>query len=480
MTHVRVRIAPSPTGDPHVGTAYIALFNYVFAKKQGGSFILRIEDTDQQRTKPGSEEMIYSSLKWLGLSWNEGPDCGGSFGPYRQSERLEIYRDHVLSLVKTQKAYPCFCTPERLQQMREEQKARAEQTGYDGLCRSLGADESHRRILAGESHVFRLRCPDQGKLKFYDKLRGEIEIDLTQIDDQVLLKADGFPTYHLANVVDDHLMQVTHVIRAEEWISSTPKHELLYDAFGWTKPEWIHMPLLRNTDKSKISKRKNPVSLNYYRRMGYLPQGFLNFLALMGWNPGEDREVFTLNEMIELFDWERVHLGSPVFDHAKLDWLNQKYMAKLSAKDFSSLVLSDLCSESYLEKIFPLISERLDKLSDFFSKNTFLFAGDLELKLEDWLDKNMDGKAFAKILEALSLDLDELYVWTAASLEKTIQGFMESQQLKPKTLLMPLRMICFGRKDSPPLFETMEVLGREMVRARISRAISDLKLAKRG
>jgi glutamyl-tRNA synthetase len=331
---VRVRIAPSPTGDPHVGTAYIALFNYAFARQQGGSFVLRIEDTDQTRSRADSEQMILSSLRWLGLSWDEGPDVGGPFGPYHQSKRLDLYAQHVRQLVDRGRAYPCFCTAERLGELRVAQMADKLTPGYDRRCRTIDPAEAAGRADAGEPHTIRLAVPTEGSISFVDRLRGPVEIAVAQIDDQVLLKSDGFPTYHLANVVDDHLMEITHVIRAEEWISSTPKHVLLYDAFGWQAPEWIHMPLLRNQDKSKISKRKNPVSLVFYRDAGILPQAMLNFLGIMGWSFGGDREKFTLDEMVEVFSWDRVSLGGPVFNLEKLRWLNEKYIHEL---DFGQL-----------------------------------------------------------------------------------------------------------------------------------------------
>ena len=317
-TPPRVRIAPSPTGDPHVGTAYIGLFNYAFARKHGGKFILRIEDTDQERSTRASETSILAALRWLGLDWDEGPDVGGEFGPYRQSERLEIYAKEVETLLAKGRAYRCFCTRERLDALRVEQRASKGRLGYDGHCRHLPADEVARRLDEGEASVVRLRVPDEGETSFVDELRGTVRFQNTEIDDQVILKSDGFPTYHLANVVDDHHMGITHVIRGEEWITSTPKHVQLYEAFGWEAPQWVHLGLLRNQDKSKLSKRKNPVSIFYYRDLGYLPSTFLNFLGTLGFSMGGDVERFTLDEMIEAFDWSRVSAGGPVFDPVKL------------------------------------------------------------------------------------------------------------------------------------------------------------------
>ena len=324
---VRVRIAPSPTGDPHVGTAYIALFNYVFAKKQGGQFILRIEDTDQTRSTLASEEAILRALHWVGLQWDEGPDCGGPFGPYRQSERTALYQQHAQLLVEKGAAYRCFCTAERLEASRH---TKGKSSGYDRRCRYLTKEEVSDRLAAGDKYVIRLAMPLTGETRFFDGLRGDTQFANATIDDQVLLKSDGFPTYHLANVVDDHLMQISHVIRAEEWISSTPKHIRLYQAFGWKQPAFLHMPLLRNPDHSKISKRENPVSLDYYRDVGFFPEALLNFLALMGFAFGGDREKFTLAEMIEVFDWTKVSASGPVFDLQKLTWLNGLYLRELT------------------------------------------------------------------------------------------------------------------------------------------------------
>ncbi|MEF2600465.1 MAG: glutamate--tRNA ligase, partial [Fusobacterium mortiferum] len=310
---VRTRIAPSPTGDPHVGTAYIALFNLAFANSNNGEFILRIEDTDQNRYTEGSEQMIFDALHWLGLNYAEGPDVGGEYGPYRQSERFHLYGDYAKKLVEQGGAYYCFCTQDRLDKLRERQKAMGKAPGYDGHCRSLTPEEIQAKLDAGEPYVIRLKMPYEGETIIHDRLRGDIVFENNKIDDQVLLKADGFPTYHLANVVDDHLMGITHVIRAEEWIASTPKHIQLYKAFGWEQPEFIHMPLLRNADRTKISKRKNPVSLIWYKEEGYLKEGIVNFLGLMGYSFGENKEIFSLQEFVDNFNIDKVSLGGPVF-----------------------------------------------------------------------------------------------------------------------------------------------------------------------
>ena len=309
---VRTRVAPSPTGDPHVGTAYIALFNYCFAKVHGGQFLLRIEDTDQTRSTPESEQAILDSLRWLGLEWSEGPDKGGDFGPYRQSERMDIYGQYAQQLVDEGKAFLCYRTTEELNELREVRKAEGKHTALKASDLKLPEDEVKHRAEAGEPYVIRMVVPEEeGRCEIDDMLRGTIELDWGQVDAQILLKSDGMPTYHLANVVDDHLMEITHVLRGEEWINSAPKHKLLYEYFGWDMPQLCHLPLLRNPDKSKLSKRKNPTSILYYQRMGFLPEALVNYLGRMGWSMPDESEKFSLSDMLENFDIQRVSLGWP-------------------------------------------------------------------------------------------------------------------------------------------------------------------------
>src|SRR4051812_11924332 len=376
---VRVRIAPSPTGDPHVGTAYIALFNYVFARQQGGKCVLRIEDTDQTRARADSEQMIFDALHWVGLTWDEGPDVGGPFAPYRQSERGAIYRTHADQLIARGEAYRCFCTEDRLAKLRIQQQAEKRNPGYDRHCRDLDPADGVRRAAAGEACVVRLKVPLEGPITFNDLLRGDVTRDAKEVDDQVLLKSDGLPTYHLANVVDDHLMKITHVIRAEEWISSTQKHVLLYRAFGWDAPQFVHMPLLRNADKdkTKISKRKQPVSVNYYKDIGILPEALLNFLGTMGWSFGGDREKFTLDEMISVFSWDRISLGGPVFGLDKLTWLNEQYMHELSYEQLADALIGWRLNKQFLIKLLPLLRERVKKLDEVIPLGEFFFSGEL-------------------------------------------------------------------------------------------------------
>jgi glutamyl-tRNA synthetase len=477
---VRVRIAPSPTGDPHVGTAYIALFNYVFARQQGGRFILRIEDTDQSRARADSEQMIYDALRWVGLSWDEGPDVGGPYGPYRQSERGAIYAEHSRMLVESGAAYRCFCTPERLAQLRVQQQAEKLALGYDRRCRALDRTEAEERAARGEAHTIRLVVPTDGTIVVKDRLRGDISIDASQVDDQVLLKSDGMPTYHLANVVDDHLMEITHVIRAEEWISSTPKHVLLYQAFGWEPPEFIHMPLLRNVDKSKISKRKNPVSVNYYRDTGVLPHALLNFLGLMGWSFGDDREKFTLQEMIDVFSWDRVSLGGPVFNLDKLTWLNEKYIHDLSYEQLADAVLGWRLNRDYLVKLLPLVRERIKKLDELIPATEYFFSGDLDYTAiaDQLVVPDVTPAAVADGVLAYVERFEAREGWDAPMLEAEARAWTEQLGWKTKHSFSVLRLLATGRKASPPLFETLAVLGKEITRRRLRRGAEVIRARK--
>jgi glutamyl-tRNA synthetase len=481
-TQVRVRIAPSPTGDPHVGTAYIGLFNYVFARQQGGKFVLRIEDTDQSRARSDSEQMIFDALHWVGLTWDEGPDVGGPHGPYRQSERSAIYREHTELLLQRGEAYRCFCTEDRLAKLRIQQQAEKVTLGYDRHCRELDSGESARRAAAGEACVVRLKVPLSGPITFHDRLRGEVTRDAKEIDDQVLLKSDGLPTYHLANVVDDHLMQISHVIRAEEWISSTQKHVLLYRAFGWQAPEFIHMPLLRNADKdkTKISKRKQPVSVNYYKEIGILPEALLNFLGTMGWSFGGDREKFTVAEMIEVFSWDRISLGGPVFNLEKLTWLNEKYLHELTTEQLADCVIAWRLNKDFLMAALPLVQTRIRKLDELIPATDFFFSGDLdytpvlrELAVPEVAPADV-GKALLAYVERFEARVG----WTKEMLEDEATAWCTQLGWKTKHAYMLLRVAITGRTATPPLFETMVVLGKKLTRRRLRRAAEAAAKAK--
>ncbi|MBK8229224.1 MAG: glutamate--tRNA ligase [Candidatus Eisenbacteria bacterium] len=480
---IRTRIAPSPTGDPHVGTAYVALFNYALAKKHGGQFLLRVEDTDRQRSNPASERMIFEALRWLGLQWDEGPDVGGPCGPYRQSERSEIYRHHAEMLIASGNAYPCFCTAERLTHLREEQKAaKATVMGYDGLCRTLSPAEARRRRDAGEAHVIRLAMPETESMTVQDLLRGELRFERPQMDDQVLLKSDGFPTYHLANVVDDHLMGISHVLRAEEWLSSLPKHFQLYRAFGWELPVFCHLPLLRNADRSKISKRKNPVSVMHYRRAGFLPEAMLNFLALMSFSMPNEQEEFSLEEFTRAFEMTGISLGGPVFDLEKLTWLNGRYLRRLTTEQMIDRLQQHLLSPAYLGEVIPLCRERIDTLEAFFDYASFFFVGEVKYDptaLAGLIPKGRTSVEVAGVLQAmLEQAIDPLLEWNAATVETAIKEHVAVCGWAPKELFMTVRFAATGRAATPPLFETLAVLGKEVCRRRLRAAAEALRTQK--
>jgi glutamyl-tRNA synthetase len=478
---VRVRIAPSPTGDPHVGTAYVALFNFLLARKDGGRFVIRIEDTDQARKVEGAEEAIFASLRWLGLDWDEGPDLGGALGPYRQSERLGIYREQVDRLLKSGAAYLCFCTPERLEALRGEQKHRQAPPGYDGRCRHLTEEEIRRKEAEGGSRVVRLKVPREGETVFTDLLRGEIRFDNRQIDDQVLLKSDGFPTYHLANVVDDHLMQITHIIRGEEWLSSVPKHVLLYRALGWEMPVLCHLPLLRNADRSKVSKRKNPTSLLWFRKEGYLPEAMLNFLGLMGGGLSSDgkEELFSLEEMKQAFELSRIGMTGPVFDLQKLEWLNGVWMRKLSPEELARRLRAEGFapaerSGEEIQKVLPLVQERMKRLSEFGPLTDFLFRDELTYDPKLLAGKGTPEQA-RKILAGFRERIEcGGTIFSVEGLEKEVDALASELGSKRGPVFMAIRVAVTGSTATPPICDTMVVLGRDKVLERLCRALEFL------
>lgn len=491
---VRTRIAPSPTGDPHVGTAYIALFNLAFAAKNGGDFILRIEDTDQNRYTEGSEQMIFDALKWLGLDYAEGPDVGGDRGPYRQSERFHLYGDYARQLVEKGEAYYCFCTQDRLEKLRERQKAMGKAPGYDGHCRSLSKEEIEAKLAAGEPYVIRLKMPYEGETVIKDRLRGDIVFENNKIDDQVLLKADGYPTYHLANVVDDYLMGITHVIRAEEWIASTPKHIQLYKAFGWPVPEFIHMPLLRNADRTKISKRKNPVSLNWYKEEGYLKEGIINFLGLMGYSFGENKEIFTLQEFKDNFDIDKVSLGGPVFDLVKLGWVNNQHMRMKDLKELTELSLpffrkAGLIGEEVSEKEFETISRIVDLLregaqtiKEIVNQSEVYFKDEYTLPeiTEETDKKEIKGieRLYSVIKDETGKKAINLFEEKIRNSEEEISIERAKELLKetldeigegPGKVYMPLRAVLTGLPKGADLYNLVSIIGRDRTLKRIAR-----------
>ena len=488
QTPARLRVAPSPTGDPHVGTAYMSLFNKAYAQATGGSFVLRIEDTDRARYVADSEQQIFDTLAWLGLPWDEGPDVGGPYAPYRQSERLDTYRPFVEQLIESGHAYYCWCSPERLAELRAEQQAsKASVTGYDRLCHGLTRDERAELPGFSPTPVVRMLIPDDAPLTFTDVIRGQVSAP--RPDDQVSLKADGFPTYHLAVVVDDHLMGITHVVRGEEWISSTPKHILLYEFLGLTPPAFAHMPLLRNTDKSKISKRKNPAArLTWFREQGYLPEALVNFLCLLGYPPiveadGAEREVMTYEEFVSGFDFAKVNPVGPIVDLKKLDWLNGVKIRELTPEELASRLLPFLAEAGVLSdnpslgelarlaKVAALIQPRLVKLSDaaplvapfYVADDAVPIAEDARAGLGDDAAQVLDAGITA--LEGVPENDDDLLAttrpWNHEVIEVALRAaLVEEMGLKPKFAFGPLRTAVSGQRVSPPLFESMEILGR--------------------
>ena len=488
---IRVRIAPSPTGDPHVGTAYIGLINFLYARQRGGQFVLRIEDTDRARFVATSEQMIFDALHWLGLTWDEGPDKGGPYGPYRQSERTDIYREYVQKLLDNGTAYRAFETAEELEALRQRQTAAKLPPRYDGGHRELPQSQIDAYLAEGRSFVIRMKVPS-GSTTFRDELRGDITFDHANVDDQVLMKSDGFPTYHLANVVDDHLMQITDVIRAEEWISSTPKHVLLYNAFGWELPKFWHMPLLRNIDKSKISKRKNPVSLNYYRESGYLPQAMLNFLGLMGGGMAQPTEqeivskglntkegdIFSLAEMIEKYDFARISLGGPVFDLVKLKWLNGEYIRKQSPDEFFATLRATFFSDDYLRAVGSLIQTRIENIGQFGDMTGFLFSDNVMPPDAVWIPKKREPAETLKFAEEQLTTL-EASAWDLDSITAALKALGEAKEWSVKENFMLLRAILTGSTTSPPLVESLIVFGKARTLDRMRRFIAFQKLPKR-
>jgi len=471
---VRTRVAPSPTGDPHVGTAYIALFNLVFARQHGGQFILRIEDTDQARSTPESEAMILNTLRWLGLDWDEGPDVGGAHGPYRQSERMDIYKGYAEELIAKGHAFHCFRTPEELDAMREERRAQGLSTGFKLEDPELPEDEVKRRIAAGESYVIRMKVPTEGKCEVDDMLRGKIEIDWSQVDMQILVKGDGMPTYHLANVVDDHLMEITHVIRGEEWISSAPKHKLLYEYFGWEMPQLCHMPLLRNPDKSKLSKRKNPTSINYYERMGFMPETLLNYLGRMGWSMPDESEKFSLQQMIDSFDIQRVSLGGPIFDQEKLSWLNGQWVRELSTEQFAEKVKTWALNSDYLMQIAPLVQGRVEVFSDLAPLGGFFLQGMLNIVEADFEHKKLEKDEVVKILQFTLWALEATGQWDKDAISGVVTGLASALDVKMRDFVFPLFIAIAGTSASTSVLDSMVVLGPDLTRARLRHGINIL------
>ncbi|MCE8044307.1 glutamate--tRNA ligase [Halomonas daqingensis] len=472
---VRTRIAPSPTGDPHVGTAYIALFNLCFARQHGGQFILRIEDTDRVRSTLESERMILDSLRWLGLEWDEGPDVGGPHGPYRQSERGDIYAEYARQLIEAGHAFKCYRTSEELDELREARKASGMHLALKPDDLALPDDEVARREREGWPYVVRMRVPSSGTCVIDDMLRGTIEVDWAQVDAQVLLKSDGMPTYHLANVVDDHLMGITHVLRGEEWINSAPKHQLLYEYFGWEMPVLCHMPLLRNPDKSKLSKRKNPTSINYYKRMGFLPQAVINYLGRMGWSMPDEREKFSLDEMMAHFDIQRVSLGGPVFDLEKLTWLNGLYIREdLDDRAFLKALMEWAFNEEYVGQILPQVRTRVETLSQVAPLAGHFFSGVPDVREQDFDGIKLEREELVRLLQFLVWRFEAVPAWHKEALLAEVKLLAGHFGFKMKDFLAPVFIAITGSAASTSVMDAMAILGSDVTRARLRHAIEVL------
>jgi len=476
---IRVRYAPSPTGLPHVGNIRTALFNWLFACHSGGKFIVRIEDTDVARTVPGALEGILEGLRWLGIDWDEGPEVGGEFGPYFQSQRLEIYRKMAGELVERGQAYYCHCSAERLEKMRAEQVARKQPPGYDRCCRDLG-------LSAAPGAVIRFKTPLEAKTTFHDLVRGDVTFENSTLDDFVLLKSDGYPTYHLANVIDDHMMQISHIMRAEEWLSSTPRHLMLYNAFGFTPPLFAHLPMILGSDRSKLSKRHGSVSILEYKEKGYLPEAMMNFLTLLGWALDDKTEVFSKDELIKNFSIERVSQTAAIFNKEKLDWMDGVYMRKLSVADLAQRALPFLekdlppqvkrpLSKAYVQNIMPLIQERAKRLGEVPALTAFFFLDELDFPIELVIDKNLGRDGTIHMLDMAGTMVDMIEVFDAERLEGMLRPLASEMGLKTGQLFGALRTAVTGQTVTPPLFQTMAVLGRERCHRRIREAIARLR-----
>ena len=473
---VRTRVAPSPTGDPHVGTAYIALFNYCFARAHGGQFLLRIEDTDQTRSTAESEQAILDSLRWLGLDWDEGPDIGGDCGPYRQSERMEQYGVYAQQLVDQGKAFVCYRTPAELNELREARRAAGNSTALKPSDLKLPDQEVNRRREAEQPFVIRMIVPEgEGSCAIDDLLRGTIELDWSMVDAQILLKSDGMPTYHLANVVDDHLMGITHVLRGEEWINSAPKHKLLYEYFGWDMPVLCHLPLLRNPDKSKLSKRKNPTSILYYQRMGFLPEALLNYLGRMGWSMPDESEKFSLQAMQDNFDIQRVSLGGPIFDVEKLSWLNGLWIREdLTEQQLAERLVQWAFNEANLLKVLPHAQKRMETLSDFAPLAGFLVSGTLPITEADFEGLKGERDDLVKGLQFALWRMESLQQWQRDTIWDELKAVADASGIKVKDFLAPLFIAVSGSSASFSIVDSMELLGPDMSRARLRHAIDVL------
>jgi len=490
LNNIRVRFAPSPTGYLHIGGLRTALYNYLFAKKNGGKFVLRIEDTDQTRFVEGAIENLIHSLEWAGVKYDEGVfvEDGnvvekGDFGPYVQSKRLHIYREYVDKLIEEGHAYYCFCSKDRLETIREEQKMKGLVPKYDGFCRNVSLEDARKRVADGEEHVVRLKLPHNKDIHFHDIVRGDIVINTNDIDDQVLLKSDGYPTYHMAVVVDDYLMGITHIVRGEEWLPSTPKHIYLYEAFGWEKPVYVHLPTVLNKERKKLSKRHGDVSVDDFRNKGYLPEGLVNYLALVGWSPEDNQELLSMDEMVQKFSFERVSKTGGIFDKDKLDWVNGHYIRSSSTEEIKDLAIPYLLEKGFVDTDFvksnndwmlmliDTVKESLSTVSEISEKVEFIFQDELNIEEEvyrEFLNDENSKVLMRAIIEELSF-IEEVDMDYAKTFMKTIQ---KNTGIKGKNLFMPVRVALTGSAHGPELVNVLFLLGKDKM---IKRANNILK-----
>ena len=483
--NIRVRYAPSPTGEPHVGNIRTAIFNWLCARHYRGALVIRVEDTDQSRKVEGATEQLLHALKWLGLDWDEGPDIGGTYAPYYQSERLEHYVAESDRLLASGNAYKCYCSPDRLAEMRKEQTRLKQPTGYDGRCRSLSPGEAEKLDEAGVVPVVRFKMPDSGTTTIDDLVRGEVSFENRLVDDFVVLKSDGFPTYHLAALVDDHAMNITHVMRAEEWLPSAPRHIQLYRALGWEPPRFAHLPIILAPDRSKLSKRHGATSILEYREQGYLPEAMVNFLSLLGWSLDDKTELLSTAELVRHFTIDRVSKSGAIFDAEKLSWMNGHYIRQLGVNELADVLLDywrryppeeipELPERSYLAQIVPLIQERLKTLADAAPLVQFFFHDETEYETAELVQKGMDASTTQQALVAAVAGIEAISPFDADALEGVLRPLAQELSVKAGQLFGSLRIATTGLRVAPPLFETMEVLGKARTLASIRRAIARL------
>ena len=478
----RVRFAPSPTGYLHIGGLRTALYNYLFAKNQNGKIILRIEDTDRKRYVEGAIENLVDTLNWAGIYFDEGPNLGGNSEPYLQSERLQIYKDHIQKLIQEEKAYYCFCTPERLEKLREDQqRQKLPQAKYDKHCLHLIKNAVEEKLKSSTPYVIRLNVQPDQKISFDDVIREQVEFESNNIDDQVLLKSDGYPTYHLANVVDDHLMEITHVIRGEEWLSSTPKHIILYDYFEWEKPVFAHLPLLLNPDKSKLSKRQGDVAVEDYRNKGYLKETLINFVALLGWNFGDDKEFYQMDELIEKFSLDRVHKAGAVFNLEKLNWLNYEHLRKKPDTEVLKMLRLEIeksefnsndYQDGYLLKVISTMKERVTFVHEYLTKSPYFFQAP-QIYEEQNLKKRWKEDS-AELLKKLNENFNQLQNPSKEDFENALDETTKQLNTSKGKLIHPLRIAVSGVGEGPGVYDIISVIGKEETISRVNNALQNL------